>query len=343
MSKSSQKAQLDASLFPSPAGYREKKPTLCIGLDIAWFGGSRSDPSSRYDFLAAALLDSELNVKQVEHLRVRLSDHDLDAKETATGLNALIKKCGAKVGRIVLAIDAPLQAISRGLPLRTPIPRAGAVKRRACEEYLNCKRKSIDGASGVANGWHPNIQPGAPIAPRVESLLHKLDNPFKLWTRENSEQQEIIIECFPAEAIWGAKRMGWFAGNIGASQAKEYKKQKSKQLTAKEVTKLIETVLLPFGYMCSGQFWKTIVDQILGEILKDGDWKRDCHYPGGKMLDDVVDSMICLATAISYTAGNAHVWQDLNHPDDGHIIGPGTMQELLTGRIRLVASSGATE
>ena len=59
------------------------------------------------------------------------------------------------------------------------------------------------------------------------------------------------------------------------------------------------------------------------------------------MLDDVVDSLICLATAISYSAGLAHVWQDLNQPLDGHIIGPGSMQELHTGVTSVSAPEGS--
>jgi len=336
MKESRENTRLDESLLPTPAGYRKKKRTLCVGLDIAWFGGAKNDPSSHYDFLAVALLDSELYVQEVDCLRIELNNHDLDAEQTAAGLNELIKQYCVKADQIVLAVDAPLQAAFRGLPVRKSIPTKGTVKRRACETYLNCKRKIIDDASGGAKGWHPNIQPGAPLAPRVMSLLSNLSSTFELWTRENSEHQKLIIECFPAEAIWGAKRLGWFADNVRASTAKEYKKQKGKRLTATEVTALVETVLLPFGRVCKGDFWKNqVVAIVLEKILKDKSacWKVEDSYQGGKMLDDVVDTLICLATAISYTAGSAHVWQDLNFPEDGHIIGPGRMQELLAGRI----------
>ena len=336
MKTSRQGAKLDNSVLPSPTGYREPKRTLCIGLDLAWFGGSKNDPRSRYDFLAVALLGSGSDVEEAECLRVPLPNHDLDAEETVTGLKNLMKKYDAKADRVVLAVDAPLQAAIRGLPVRKPIPKTDSVKRRACEAYLNCKRKSIDNAAGGAKGWHPNIQPGAPLAPRVESLLKKLGGTLKPWTREKAQNGKLIIECFPAEAIWSAKRMGWFATNIGASKAKEYKNQKGKRLTFEKVTKLVVAVLSPFGKVCKGNLWdKRIVSKVLDAILTDRDWKRNDRYPGGKMLDDVVDSLMCLATAISYAAGDAHVWQDLNHPSDGHIIGPGTMQELVTGKTRL--------
>ena len=70
---------------------------------------------------------------------------------------------------------------------------------------------------------------------------------------------------------------------------------------------------------------------MLAEILVDEEWRKGENYPGGKMLDDVVDSMLCLATAISYTSDNAHVWHDLKHPKDGHIIGPGNTRQTPTG------------
>jgi hypothetical protein len=324
--------KIDRSLLPLHVGYKETKPTLCIGLDIAWFGGSKKDPNSRYDFIAIVLVDSQMKVTDVEYLRVPLIAHDLDAKQTAAALNRLIKKYDLEGRRIVIAVDAPLQAEPRNLPVRKFVPGKGEVQRRACEEYLSCKRMGIDVAKGGANGWHPNIQPGAPLAPRVQNLLTELDSNFKLWTREKAEHKKLIIECFPAEAIWAAKRIGWFPPDINAIQAKAYKNQKGKQLTAQEVTDLVETILLPFAKVCGENHWKDhVVTKVIEQILRDNvdRWKTGEHFSGGKLIDDVVDSMICVATAIAYATNNAHVWQDLNHPDDGHIIGPGNMQELL--------------
>lgn len=44
---------------------------------------------------------------------------------------------------------------------------------------------------------------------------------------------------------------------------------------------------------------------------------------GGKFLDDVISTMICLATSFCYVHGIAHVWYDPHQAGDGHIIGPG--------------------
>ena len=166
--------------------------------------------------------------------------------------------------------------------------------------------------------------------------MNQLADEFELWTPGKAQQENVIIECFPAEAIWAAKRMNWFRTNVTAAEAKAYKSQKSKRLNATEVVALAEAVLVPFGHLCPSLQWKNqVVDKVLAQILEDRDclWKRDGHYPGGKLLDDVIDALICLATAIGYAANKAHVWQDQNYVDDGHIIGPGTMQELVAPQL----------
>ncbi len=131
--------------------------------------------------------------------------------------------------------------------------------------------------------------------------------------------------------------MGWFPKDINVAQAKSYKKHKGQELSAQKVKELVEAALLPFAKVCKDEVWKNdVVEIVLEKILADPVWMRNGFYAGGKMLDDVVDSMICLATAISYTAGNAHVWLDPDRPDDGHIIGPGRFQELHKRKTRLV-------
>ena len=155
------------------------------------------------------------------------------------------------------------------------------------------------------------------------NLINGLPDQFELWTPENLAAPKLAIESFPAEAIWAAKRLNWFQNTVDATTAKAYKKQKGNSLTSDEVTSIVKTALDPFANACPKGIWRKIVDHVLAEILTDEEWKKDGSFPGGKMLDDVVDSMLCLATAISYTIGRAHVWQDMNQPTDGHIIGPG--------------------
>ncbi len=317
-------------LLVKQVGYPNLNPTLCIGLDIAWFGGSQNNHASKFDFIVAALIEPKNGLINFDCQRIRLMDRDPEAELTFHALNEIIANFNGKFEQVVVAIDAPLQATPRNLPPRQPLADSGTIQRRACEEVLNLHRKNIDRACGGSKGWHPNIQPGAPLAPRIEALLNKIGNTFDLWTQEHSNSPKLLIECFPAEAIWAAKRMGWYPANINAIQAKAYKKQKGNILTAQNVTDLITTTLWPFGNTCDQSVWNRVVNHLLVAILGDNDWRNNDCYPGGKMLDDVVDSMICLTTAIGYTTGIAHVWHDQNHPNDGHIIGPGAMQELFS-------------
>lgn len=83
-----------------------------------------------------------------------------------------------------------------------------------------------------------------------------------------------------------------------------------------------------------------MVDAAVGWLETDGHFRLDDDcYRGGKLVDDAVDTMICLATALSYARGCAHVWQDPGRLDDGHIIGPGCPQ----GVPWVAASKSATE
>ncbi len=306
-------------------GINTSLTTLCIGLDIAWFGGSASNKASQFDFLASTLVSDNNPNHNFRYERVALKDRDPTARILCDSLTALIDSYQGDYDRVVFAVDAPLQAMHRpNLPTRKPLSARGTLNRRACEETLSKNRVAIDKLLGGAQGWQPNVQPGAPLAPRVVSLLAQLTDAFDVWTPENTASDSLMIECFPAEAIWAAKRQNWYSNNTTSIEAKIYKKQQGNQLSQQEVIELVTSTLYPFRYIHSNFDWQKLVDTMLAEILRDPAWKKEDYYPGGKMLDDVVDSMLCLATAVSYAAGNAHVWFDKNAPEDGHIIGPGS-------------------
>ena len=162
----------------------------------------------------------------------------------------------------------------------------------------------------------------------MQSLLRHLENEsgFQIWTHDNVEAERLIIECFPAEAIWAAKRRGCYPEGMTATAAKAYKKiKRGTRLSAAEVRQLVKNVL-PDALVFAPAFpnlWPGLVEQTIKWMLDDTSWQRDNAYRGGKLLDDVVDSSLCLATAVAYACNAAHLWMDPEHPDDGHIIGPG--------------------
>jgi hypothetical protein len=67
--------------------------------------------------------------------------------------------------------------------------------------------------------------------------------------------------------------------------------------------------------------WSSIQDETIKWLLNDTTWQRNGNYRGRKLLNDVIDTMICLATSFSYVHGIAHVWYDPHQTDAGHIIG----------------------
>jgi len=289
-------------------------PTLCIGLDVAWHGGSKRNRDSQYDCIISVIADGgdlELNCE-----RVALINRDPDALLVRDAILKRLHEAKANaVEQVVVAIDAPLQTTQK-------FPPAGQKRAyRACERHLNNCRKEIDQKVGGSKGWHPNLQPGIPLAPRVETLLKELQNQnFEIWSKDHFSKR-LIVECFPAEAIWSAKRLGHYKDSVDASFIKKYKNQKGKDLSNAEVRRIAKDVMNAFQFVSDE--WPSLVEQITTWLLEDVTWLRNGYYRGGKLLDDVIDSMISLGTALAYSSGKAHVWQDPLDPDDGHIIGPG--------------------
>ncbi len=163
------------------------------------------------------------------------------------------------------------------------------------------------------------------------SLLAGLDQlGFHLWTEADRAAARLVIECFPAEAIWAMKRLRRFEGSLTAAEVKCYKEQRGKALSAQQVADLTRTVLNGFAADSGDRaVWIALVEHAINWMYSDATWRiAPDKYRGGKLLDDVVDSMICLATSLSYAGGRHHVWQDPIRPDDGHIIGPGNLDAL---------------
>src|SRR5205823_1249353 len=141
-------------------------------------------------------------------------------------------------------------------------------------------------------------------------------------TQADCAAERLVIECFPAEAIWAMKRLNRFEPALTAADVRWYKAQKGNTLSAQQVADLTRTVLNGFA-ADSGHpaAWNVLVEHAINWMCSDATWRNaPDQYRGGKLLDDVVESMICLATSLSYAHGRHHVWQDPTRPDDGHII-----------------------
>lgn len=311
--------------LPQTVGFAQPAPVLCIGLDAAWFGGSKNDRTSQYDCLAWARLEEDGHVHSSGVKRVALTgrgERDPQGRLTVAAIESLVTEHSTDGDRVMVSIDAPLQS-SDDTRKKTF---------RACERFFIDVRKWIDKAAGGSNGWHPNVQPGAEIPQRILGIVEGLTSDLKLelWTAGSPSHDRLVTECFPAEAIWAAKRLGLVPGGFTPIHAKAYKAQGGVHLTGMQVTGLFHAALLDsFAHVTQRPHqWRDVVESILGWMLNDEDWKIGSMYRGGKLLDDVIDATICLATAIAFTTGKAHVWQDPKHPCDGHIMGPGDLLDL---------------
>jgi hypothetical protein len=134
----------------------------------------------------------------------------------------------------------------------------------------------------------------------------------------------MAIECFPAEAIWAAKRLGGYPCELTPEKAKAYKGLGGTALSGDDVRRRVKSALRGFTNLTGdADNWEDLMAQATTWLLNDGEWRNGGQYRGGKLLDDVVDTMICLASSISYVNQCAHVWRDPAATEDGHIIGPG--------------------
>ena len=307
------------SLLPPHCGSPEFKPTLCIGLDIAWFGGSKGHSDSQFDCVVAAVVGPDPKATRLNIQRVPLIGRDLDAVLTARAIAEVIDLFSEQVERVVLGIDAPL--------LSTQVIPPGRQRAwRASDRVLSDTRRSIDQFVGGSNGWHPILQPGAPLAPRVVHLLERLSSQhgFAVWKSATDQHERVAIEVFPSEAIWALKRLGGYADHQNADLIRSYKKLKGVVLREEEVRNLVQGVLSPVGRIIGfEEGWQMILDSSLSGLLADNEWAQGAEYRGGKLLDDAIDSLLCLAAAIGYAKGESHVYVDELNPDDGHIISPG--------------------
>lgn len=293
-------------------------PSLCIGLDMAWHGGSKKDPASQQDVVLAVSRTSISETPELQILRLRLVDRDPEARQLLKAVSdASEAHCSSNL-RLFIGVDAPLQAKQRPDQRWTY---------RASDRALSEGRMAVDRRQGGSLGWHPKLQPGYPIPPRVQALVNGLQSAelARIWQPQCNGAQGILLESFPSEALWSARTKGLYPISM-AAEVKAYKKQRGQWLEASRVRSLVETVLLPLGgFLAIPTMWASLVEQLIDWLLSDPNWEQEGRYRGGKGLDDAVDSAICLLIALCASEGNAHAWFDPEHPEDGHIVGPGSL------------------
>lgn len=348
------------SLRPALTTPLTVESTVCIGLDFAWWGGG-SDERSQTDtiFFAAVRGDQAdpLSMRRIvlkttfnPEAAVTAPNCDADAALVLAAVEEAVTS-QRDASRVVLAVDAPLQALDRpDLPPRSrKMERrtaegeetAKGLKPRQCEEAARKGLQEDRGKSGWKHVW--NIQAGAPIPPRVAALVAGLKRlGFELYrTPDESLGRRVLIECFPGEALWALGVLGHFDG-YRPGEAKEYKVERwadprlwgEPAATGKrpwpDVLGWVYRGLYGFGALgvlgVPPEVFRGWMADLTRHVLTDDliPVKTDpLRRPRrGKPLDDLVESMNCFLTAVSFARGRAHVWLG-DDPQDGHIIGPG--------------------
>jgi hypothetical protein len=322
------------TFHPTKRYARDSGSILCLGLDMAWCGGRRADPDSQNDALSCLVIGDDNSAVQTQ--RVSLAETydrsangftancDPDAEVILGAINKTIEE--HKASQIVLAVDAPLIATTRNLPQRSKNAHRGTLARRQPENALQ------EAISAGSADWRRacKIQPGAPIFSRVRALVDALTTRFGFQRYSHSSSDtpdKSLIECFPSEAIWALGCLNHY-GTITAEQAREYKNEKFERglfpwpllvhAAHLNLTGFISALGVP------GPSVRAWIAQISSALLTDprlGD-NTGKLMRGGKLFDDLIDSVNCLFTAVSFSHNTSHVWLGADL-EDGHIIGPG--------------------
>jgi hypothetical protein len=317
------------TLHPTRRYARAAGSILCLGLDVAWWGGSSARPGSQNDTISYVLIGEKPDILQMR--RVPLSatynataddftpNCDPSATLTFAAVEQIINTHSAS--QIVMAVDAPLIAKSRGLPPRSKIGSPGSTRREP-EQVL------AEAISAGPVAWRSacNIQPGAPVFTRVAALVHSLTTRlgFQLYDHcSPGTQNRLLIECFPSESIWALGSQNYYEA-ITPEQAREYKQLKDRFYPLPTLMNALYTTLAGFipAIGVPGPWVREWVAQISSTILTDpelGDGTGRL-LKGGKLFDDMIDSVNALFTAVSFCYDAAHVWFG-PHADDGHIVG----------------------
>lgn len=311
---------------------------LAIGVDVAWWGGSASDVTSQTETLACAIRRGgrwrdlafqrlQLTPTPPSRLDRFTSNADHDASELARAITKLAEE-HRDVEHVIVGLDAPLLARDRrGLPKRSRDPmKPGACADRECEVAFRASlRPSPKGWRGV------NIQPGAPLFPRIEALVGALaKRGFRVYRGPTKRlPKRVLVECFPNDALWSAGVLGRGFDGFTFKDVRSYKELHTIARTwpVSALRALTEFYVRPVGEVARlpAQAIDELLDRMWRFFAKDAHLTRGAGEHGvvvGKAFDDAIDSALTLLCATSLADGFAHVHIG-NDPADGHVVGPG--------------------
>lgn len=316
-------------------------PILCLGIDVAWWGGQRNNSESQRDTIvyttinagiAADLIFRPVNLSVAAN--PKRSDptepnNDADGSILGKAVSSIIKEHEGKCSRFMLALDTPVEAAHRPTqPARIKAGKKGektGAERRQCERELEAYKKSLR-KRFAGTGWNASlkVQSGSPVSPRMRCLLGQAEmDGFSFWRKGCPAHDRQLIEIFPSEAIWSLGVQGRYPGR-SSSEVRAYKRSEPKRVAKPEArdqamatlsgfTQLFDSPLV--SHLPAPRWAEQIADYACGVALDDGG-----TVSKGKGFDDPIESGIALLTGIAFLVGNFHAWGD---GSDGTVVGPG--------------------
>jgi hypothetical protein len=162
-------------------------PILCLGIDVAWWGGQRNKPDSQRDTIVYTTINAgvaaDLTFRPVSlsvYANPKGNDPtepncDADGSVLGSAVSSIIKGHG-NCSRFLLAVDTPVEARHRPTqPARIKAAKEGqktGAERRQCERELEAYKKGLL-KKFAGTGWNDSlkIQSGSPVSPRMQCLL----------------------------------------------------------------------------------------------------------------------------------------------------------------------------
>lgn len=315
---------------------------LCVGVDITWWGGSRRQPSSRFETIVSATIDepAECTIRRVPlsgalnprwHLRTE-PNYDADGTVLCSAIIDVLEQHG-EVDHVVLSLDAPLECRHQdGQPARRKAvgkgEQMGSLARNAELEL----RRYVQSLDTEGNGWWRRdlrIQAGSPIPPRIDRVVELLRRSssadLRPYRAGSAPTPRGVVEVFPSEAIWALGLLGCY-GDQSSSTVRSYKRRLPRRIGVEAARSIARRPLEGFlPLLAEGGIDHEIVsrwiDQIVAESLErsrtgDGDVRQS------KAFDDPIDSGIAFLTSVACAVGLFHEWGDGR---DGTIVGPGKL------------------
>lgn len=320
-------------------------PTLCLGIDVAWWGGSPGRRDSQRDTIVYTVVSAgttpDLRFRPVDLSAAKnFGPTQIEANFDSRGellveqIKAILGENTGNFQRCVVALDAPLEARRReNQPPRVKAAGAGqrtGAERRGCEKAIQRYKKEELANGNNAQAWHSDlrIQSGSPIAPRIASVLTRLSAcDFQCWGNDRNRHERQIIEIFPSEAIWSLGLLDSFPQNLNPKEVRSYKNKKTRSLNRANA---METALMPLlGFVTRFQSearlpWYSWSQQVAEYACNTAvDERNPGSVRTGKGFDDPIESGIAFLTAVSFVGGLSHMWGD---GSDGTIVGPGLLQ-----------------